>query len=176
MCKTCHGQKIIQFQDKVNIQLSPGFPENRELLFEGKGNEHPDSYPGDLRIKISLKPHHKFTRDGADLFMDLEISFKEALLGFKKSIQFLDGSPLKITSENGKIVFNGDRKTVKGKGMPFFNRENSKGDLHIRFMVKQPQSSEFTPEVLAQLNKVDKLFLVNPEDNSWPGNHECSHR
>jgi DnaJ-class molecular chaperone len=123
-------------QDTVNLQLTPGFPENRELLFERKGHEHPDSYPGDLRVKISLKPQHKFTRDGADLFMDLEISFKEALVGFKKSIQFLDGSPLKITSENGKIVFNGDRRTVKGKGMPFFNRENSFGDLHIRFMVK----------------------------------------
>lgn len=122
----------------MKLELSPGFPENRELLFERKGNEHPDSYPGDLRIKISFKAHPKFTREGADLSMDLEISFKEALLGFKKTIQFLDDSPLKITSENGKIISNGEKRTVKGKGMPFFNRENTKGDLHIRFLVKQP--------------------------------------
>jgi DnaJ-class molecular chaperone len=56
------------------------------LVFEGKGNEHPDAYAGDLLVKISAKKHHKFVRDGADLFMDLEITLKEALLGFKKSI------------------------------------------------------------------------------------------
>lgn len=86
--------------------------------------------------------------------MDLEITLKEALLGFKKSIQFLDGSPLKITSEPGKFISNGDRKTVKGKGMPFFKRDNQKGDLHIRFLVKYPQPNEFTQDTIDQLNKV----------------------
>jgi len=129
------------------------------MVFEGKGNEHPDSFAGDLHIKISMKKHHKFRRDGADLFMDLEITLKEALLGFKKSVQFLDGSPLKITSEAGKFISNGDIRTIKGKGMPFFKRENNNGDLHIKFLVKFPDASEFTPEIVEELNKVIILIL-----------------
>ena len=86
--------------------------------------------------------------------MDLEISLKEALLGFKKSIQFLDGSPLKITSEPGQFISNGEKLTIKGKGMPFFKRENSNGDLHIKFNVKFPEAEDFTPEIREELNKV----------------------
>jgi DnaJ family protein A protein 2 len=134
--------------------LTPGFPEGREMIFENKGNEHPDNYPGDLHIRINMKKHHKFKRDGADLFMDLDITLKEALLGFKKSVQFLDGSPLKITSEPGQFISNGDTKTIKGKGMPFFKRENSFGDLHVKFKVKFPEPEEFTEEIREELNKV----------------------
>lgn len=102
-----------------------------------------------------MKKHPKFQRDGADLFIDMDITLKEALLGFKKSIQFLDGSPLKITSSPGKFISNGDKKTVKGKGMPFFKRENTSGDLHIKFNVKFPQPDEFSPEIIEELNKVN---------------------
>lgn len=141
-------------KETVKINLTPGFPEGREMVFEGKGNEHPDAYPGALHVKINLKKHHKFRREGADLFMDLEITLKEALLGFKKSVQFLDGSPIKITSEPGKFISNGDKMTLKGKGMPFFKRDNNRGDLHIKFDVKFPKGEEFTPEVREELNKV----------------------
>lgn len=92
--------------------------------------------------------------------MDMQITLKEALLGFKKSVQFLDGSPLKITSKPGEFISNGDKKTIKGKGMPFFKRENTRGDLHITFKVKFPDPKDFTPEVRDKLNKVNFYSLL----------------
>lgn len=68
----------------MKIDLSQGFPEGRDLIFEGKGDEHPDAIPGDLIIKVNLKPDRKFRREGADLYYNMDISLKEALLGNKK--------------------------------------------------------------------------------------------
>ena len=51
------------------------------MEFQGEGHSHPDALTGDLFIKISMKRHPKFRREGADLFLDLKITLKESLLG-----------------------------------------------------------------------------------------------
>ena len=53
------------------------------MVFDGEGHSHPDALTGDLIIKVGLKRHPKFRREGADLFMDLKITLKESLLGKK---------------------------------------------------------------------------------------------
>ena len=45
---------------------------------------------GDLYIRIIIKPHERFERQGDDLYISLGISFTEATLGSKKEIQLLD--------------------------------------------------------------------------------------
>jgi DnaJ-class molecular chaperone len=77
-------------------------------------------------------------------------------VGFKKNIPFLDGSQVKVTSKKGQYVSNGDRLTVKGKGMPFFKRETQFGNLHIEFEVEYPKASELSEEVVETLNKVSE--------------------
>jgi len=42
-----------------------------------------DGPPGDALIEISVLPHPYFTRKGDDIYLDLPISLKEAVLGAK---------------------------------------------------------------------------------------------
>lgn len=156
----------------MKINLEAGFPEGREMVFQGKGDEHPDAISGDLIVKVNLKADKRYRREGADLYYNLDITLKQALLGklfleyfltktlgFKKTFQFLDGSPIKITSEKGKYISQGDKMTLKGKGMPFFKRDNSRGDLHITFNVKYPEVHELDSESIEALQNVFNLFL-----------------
>jgi DnaJ-class molecular chaperone len=53
-----------------------------DTAFEGKGRPAPtDGPPGDALIEISILPHPYFTRKGDDIYLDLPISLKEAVLG-----------------------------------------------------------------------------------------------
>ena len=70
----------------------------------------------------------------------------------------MDGSPIKITSRKGDYISQGDKLTLKGKGMPFFKRENSFGDLHITFNVKYPEVKELDTETIENLQTVIFLF------------------
>lgn len=65
----------------MKIDLSAGFPEGREMIFEGRGDQHPDAISGDLIVKVNLKQDRKFRREGADLYYSMDITLKEALLG-----------------------------------------------------------------------------------------------
>ena len=44
-------------------------------------------------------PHPLFKRDKNDLYIKVELSLKEALLGFKKKIKHLDGHFVKLERE-----------------------------------------------------------------------------
>lgn len=61
---------------------------------------------------------------------------------------------VKVTSKKGEYISQGDKMTVKGKGMPFFKRENTRGDLHITFNVKYPSLDELDSESIKTLHEV----------------------
>jgi len=50
----------------------------------------------DIVFEISELPHPVFTRSGNNLWVNVRISLKEAMLGFKKKIKHLDGHYVRI--------------------------------------------------------------------------------
>ena len=74
---------------------------------------------GNVNIKLIEMPHTLFTRDKNDLKIHLEISLKEALLGFYKYITHLDGRSVEI-DRVGLITKPGLILRMKGEGMPVF--------------------------------------------------------
>ena len=73
----------------------------------GQGNEIPDAEAGDLMIKINIKKHKTFRREGADLYMDKTITLKQALLGFTFKVKTLDDSEFTVSSTQGEIISSG---------------------------------------------------------------------
>ena len=61
------------------------------IVMEREGEQVPDMVRGDLIFTVKQLKHHSFKRVGNNLYSDLEISLKESLLGFSKSIRHLDG-------------------------------------------------------------------------------------
>jgi len=73
-----------------------------------------------------------------NLALELQIELHEAICGFSRIIEHLDGSKLYIDSKD--IVKDGEMKIIKGKGLPTINKSYKKyGDLLVIFKVKYPE-------------------------------------
>jgi DnaJ-class molecular chaperone len=126
----------------VDASIEPGCPTDTVIKFNGMGNEIPGAEAGDLLVKVGVKKHKVFERNGADLLMAKEITLKQALLGFSFTVKFLDGKDLLISSVPGEVVEFGATKSVKGKGLPFYKNPAEFGNLIIRFEILSPKYIE----------------------------------
>lgn len=68
----------------------------------------------------------------------MEISLKEALLGFKKNIVHLDGHLVEI-NRMGSTTKPGLVNRYKGEGMPIHEQWGDFGDMLITYVVKFPE-------------------------------------
>jgi len=154
LCKGCKGKKVLPQEKTVQVSVEAGTPSDHVIKISGEGEEHPDAQAGDLEVFVRVQKHKTFERKGADLFMEKEISLKEALLGFSFPLKFLDGKDLTISSVPGEVISHGDIKTVKGKGLPFYRDIMSHGNLIISFKVIFPDLKKISAEGRETLQKV----------------------
>jgi len=56
----------------------------------------PDVEPGDVVAVVKVRPNKIYTRKGADLYYDKEISLLEALTSVDFTIMHLDGRMIRI--------------------------------------------------------------------------------
>jgi DnaJ-class molecular chaperone len=94
--------------------------------------------PGDLIFTVKQKPHQKFKRVNDNLFVDLSVSLEEALLGYSKRVQHLDGHLVEIASQEVSQPFSW--KIVRGEGMPKRNIHSESGDMHAKINIQFPKT------------------------------------
>jgi len=70
----------------------------------------------------------------------LEISLEEALLGFKKRIQHLDGHLVEVSSKPNEVIQPFSWKIIKDEGMPKRHLYSEYGDLHVKMIVVFPKT------------------------------------
>lgn len=146
-CNTCRGQgKIIERpcskckgrgKQKGTKHLSFDIPlgvDTGEYIINGEGESVDNGINGDLIVRIRVKPHEKFKRDGADIFYDANISMVDAVLGKTIVVPTLEGTE-KLTVEQGtqpnSII------KLKGKGLPHLGGRG-RGDQYVRLVVNIP--------------------------------------
>ncbi len=151
-CHVCHGDKIVKGMEDMTVFVERGMTSGMEIKFDDFGEERPDKLPGNLISVIQELKDKNFSREGNNLWTELEITLKEALLGFHKEITHLDGH--KVIIAKSKISQPGEIVTVKGEGMPVHQRGEF-GDLFVKLNIKMPEklSSE-------QVEKLNTLFSM----------------
>jgi DnaJ-class molecular chaperone len=92
----------------------------------------------DFDVTFEVEPHPHFKRDGADVYIDHEIPFTQAILGGETKITTLDGElELKIRpgTQPGMVI------RLSQKGIPRLQsfRKNDRGDFYIRYVIKLPE-------------------------------------
>jgi DnaJ-class molecular chaperone len=120
-------------QIPIKIKVPLGVNNGEMLRLSGRGEAIPDGSPGDLYVKIHVKPSAKFRKEGPHLVSDIDVKLTDALLGFEYQIESLDGP---ITVKIPKGINHGELLRVKGRGVPV--SENKRGDLLLRLQVKMP--------------------------------------
>lgn len=123
-------EKILQ------ITVKPGWKAGTKITFSNEGDAQPDGSSQDVIFVVEEKPHSRFKRTDNDLTMDLKLSLKEALAGFSRIVETLDGKKLKVENKNplnpGHVI------RFPGHGMPISKRPGQRGDLVITIKVDFP--------------------------------------
>jgi DnaJ-class molecular chaperone len=122
----------------LDVNIPPGTRDGQILRLKGKGRPGTgDGPPGDALIEISVLPHPYFTRIGYDIYLDLPISLKEAVLGAKLKVPTPSGT---VTLAVPKWSSTGRVLRLKGRGVP--RSDGSKGDQYVTLRLMLPQKPD----------------------------------
>jgi molecular chaperone DnaJ len=133
-CKNCGGSGKISSNEHIRVDIPEGIQSGMRLHLDDLGEYGRDG-PGDLFVRVYVKPHDTFERRGDDLWLEMPISFSRAALGGTVEVPTLFGKAnLHIPAGTAShTVFR-----LKGEGMPRLNR-SGKGDEMVRAVIDVPK-------------------------------------
>lgn len=132
-CPECKGHGVLRKEEEIKINVPAGIDNGEMIRLPQQGEAIKTGVAGDLYVKMHVKPHATFRRDGVNLIMDLPVKLTDSLLGTTVSIETLEGKTLEVKIPMMKRAE--ELLRVAGKGIPF---ESSRGDLIIRLEVALP--------------------------------------
>ena len=137
-CHECKGDGVRRKQEEMHISIPAGIDNGEMIRMPGQGEAVKTGTAGDLYVKVHVKPHNVFRREGSHLIMQLPVKLTGALIGTTASIQTLDGKTLEVKIPPMKRAE--ELLRVRGKGIPGGGRSLSgqTGDLIIHLEVALP--------------------------------------
>ncbi|WP_036452998.1 molecular chaperone DnaJ [Mycoplasma buteonis] len=153
-CLKCNGKKYIKTKKKITINIPAGASNSTRLKLSGFAGAGTNGGPsGDLYIKVNVKPHKFFTREGNDILVTLPVSFIDLYLEKNILVPTPYGEEkikLKKSYQNGQYIM------LKGRGV---KTSSKTGDLYFKIQV-------FTPEFNRKDTKILKELFEQVNDNS----------
>ncbi len=135
-CPTCHGSRV-RVQKNIDIKIPAGIDDGQTISARGQGEAGSRGGPnGDLFVTVNIRPHKLFRRDGANVYLEIPITFVQAALGCELEIPTLDG-PVKYKIPEG--TQNGDQFRFRGKGIASV-RSGVRGDQYVKVNVEVPKN------------------------------------
>jgi len=132
----------------LTVKIPAGVRDGQRIRLKGLGNVGAGGgTAGDLYLRVRVRPHPFFQRDGDDLRVDLPVALHEALLGAEVPVPTLKGRVmLRIPPEtqNGRTI------RLAGQGLP--RPDGGQGDLYATVKIVLPQKlSEKERELVREL-------------------------
>ncbi len=132
-CPSCKGKGYNKVNTKITLDIPAGADTGSYIRKAGFGEASANGGPaGDLIIVMKVENSKIFKRKNFDLYVEVPISFKTAVLGGKVKIPLIDNTMDYVIPEgtqSGKVFF------VRGKGI---KSSRGTGDLYIVVNVEIP--------------------------------------
>jgi molecular chaperone DnaJ len=134
-CATCRGKGSVVKVKPLTLNVPAGVTDGGKIRFRGKGERGVDGAPpGDLYVITRIRPHPFFARDGADVLLDLPVTYAEATLGATVEVPTPKGAVrIKIApgTKDGKVY------RLRGKGAPRL-KGSGHGDVKAKVRIDVP--------------------------------------
>ncbi len=161
-CHTCHGTGRVRRTKRYTVKIPAGVKDGTRIKLKGKGEPGVGGGPpGDLHVVTRVTPSPIFSRRGADLAIDVPVTYAEAALGAEVEVPTPDGRvSLKVPagSQDGRTL------RIRGQGAPKLNG-GGKGDLLARVKVNVPKKlTKAEREAIEALQKVER---DNPREKAF---------
>jgi molecular chaperone DnaJ len=153
-CPDCRGRGRTSVNEHITVKIPAGVVHGSTIRVKGKGEAGLRGGPaGDLYVVAQVAPHKFFVRDGADVWLDLPVTYPEMALGAKIEVPTLNGHvTLKIPagSQVDQVL------RVGGKGAPRL-KGLGRGDMFVRLKIAVPgKLNAEEKELLTKLTKAVK--------------------
>ncbi len=122
----------------VDVRIPAGVADGSRVRVPGEG-EHAGggAPPGDLYLRVRLRPDAQFERRGRDLHTRVSVPVTTAVLGGEAEVPAVGERPLRLkippTTQNGQVF------RLKGHGMPAIGKPDDRGDLYATVTVTLPR-------------------------------------
>ena len=154
------GKREISFRDPLSgqnrsfsVNLPSGVKDGQKIRLAGKGSPGAGGQPGDLYLKVELRPHSRFRVEARDLHTDLLVTPWDAALGTEASVKTLQGN-VKVRIPAGTST--GRKVRLRGHGFP--NPKGTAGDLYAEIKVMVPKElSDEERDLFEQLAKISSF-------------------
>ncbi|MDH4144549.1 MAG: J domain-containing protein [Acidimicrobiia bacterium] len=147
-CEHCNGEGRVVENREEKIEVIAGVDDGTTLRFSGRGAVGARGGPaGDLYVNLTVAPHPRFRRAGADLVERLPISMTQAALGATIQYRTLDSDEELVVARGTQ---SGTVLRLRGRGVPEVrtrggdNRNRARGDVLVELVVETP--TDLSPE------------------------------
>jgi DnaJ-class molecular chaperone len=134
VCSTCRGAGQVLSPKTIDVNIPAAAREGSVIKLKQQGQPGASAgEPGDLYIKLKIKPHHIFDSSGDDLTTEVPVSPSEAVLGTTIEVPTIEGkAEVKIPPG----AQGGQRLRLRGQGLN--KRDGGRGDQYVRLKVVVP--------------------------------------
>ncbi len=132
--ETGRNGRPVRLRKSYEVKIPPGITEGSLIRLAGQGGEGSGGgSPGDLYLRVRIRPDPRFSLHDHDLASTVDISPWEATLGAKITVPTIDGK-VSMTIPPGTQT--GQTFRLRGKGMPI--GAASHGDMLVTARVVVP--------------------------------------
>ena len=134
-CPRCRGGGWSKAQRNLEVKIPAGVATGSRVRMSGEGQGRGGGgRPGDLYLKVTVRPDPRFERRGDDLYSTLPVPAHEAAIGTEASVPTLKGQvSMKIPPETSS----GRTFRLPGYGMPRL-KGGGPGDQFVQVQVTIP--------------------------------------
>ena len=158
-CHDCGGAGSIRNRVKIKVDIPAGIDNDNMITLRGQGEPGANGGPeGDLYVITHVKAHSVYKRRDYNLYIELPITYDQAVLGAKVKVPGF-GESYSYTIPAG--TQSGSEFRLKGKGV-VNPRTGRKGDLYVKVIVEIPT------KVSAKEKRAIKKMADEMGENTFP--------
>lgn len=159
-CPTCHGVGVVISTERLRVKIPEGIADGKRVRVGGKGADGSGGgRAGDLYVRVRVRPHPFFKRDGDNILTTVPITFPEAYRGAEVEVGTVHG-PVRAKVPAG--TDSGRTFRLRGKGVRNI-KTKAYGDHHYTVQIVVPEV--LSPAGEDSARAVAELYRGQPRQN-----------